>query len=856
MKTKILYIILTLLLAPVCLLGQTVKIGDILCTDGSTVSREEYASSGRTAEGIVFYVDKSGEHGWAVNLHTDAVDTDWVNEVYYGLEYDIPNLPNCTTSRQALFDLDGYQNTAVIRAAHGSEWYPAAWAVDFDNGWYLPAAGQMRWLLSYVNEVNASLAMVGGSQFVLPNPDWHWTSTEMDGYHVNVVTRIGSTSNYMKWNYYETYKIGVRSIKDFSCSSASEHHVGDVVIAPGGQKGIVFYVSPEDGSYWLTALDDLSETYPWGYDEDLNELDNVSDEMSRWYEMQGIYCGYDATRHMREAQGVNPSFAANHVDFENGWHIPSIGQLSKLFAALPHIEGPLLENGGHSPSGDFYWSSTECTESKAWVVDFGQDPLIGGRFVATEKQMPRKVRPIWSLSCENIIMPTVGSITAPEAICANESLTLQIPEVEFADTQGWQLSATANFTDPIAYDGEPLGDEYNGWFLRYFVTNAYGTVYSNTVSVIVWPTYATSFEASACVSYQWNDTTYNETGDYTLNLTSTHGCDSIVTLHLTISDSLSTEFERTRCNSYTWNGITYSESGDYEQEFSTIEGCDSIVTLHLTITGPIYHEWSIEACDRYKWNDSIYTEPGDFVQEFVTLQGCDSIVTLHLAFSDALEVDVDTTACDSYSWNGNLYIQSGIYDSLFVTSGGCDSLVHLYLIVEPSPEAVGAIEGPTEVYVSTDLILGQYFYSIDSVGFADHYEWTMENADWPMDNTGLNCALWVTTAGDATLRVKAWNGCGYTEREIHIHAGFYDIGEQAFPIALYPNPAHDEVFIEAEGIRHVKVYNMQGQCVIERNVDACDRLVLPLQGLGAGLYLFEAQTELGLARVKLNISKL
>ena len=125
-----------------------------------------------------------------------------------------------------------------------------------------------------------------------------------------------------------------------------------------------------------------------------------------------------------------------------------------------------------------------------------------------------------------------------------------------------------------------------------------------------------------------------------------------------------------------------------------------------------------------------------------------------------------------------------------------------------------------------------------------------------ISSPGVATASRDAPTSDATLRVKAWNGCGYTEREIHIHAGFYDIGEQAFPIALYPNPAHDEVFIEAEGIRHVKVYNMQGQCVIERNVDACDRLVLPLQGLGAGLYLIEAQTDLGLARVKLNISKL
>ncbi len=853
MKTKILYIILTLLLVPVCLLGQTVKIGDILCTDGSTCSPEQFPSSGRTAEGVVFFVNENGQ-GWAVSLECQAVNTHWVTYDHYYDMYDIPELDNFEHSREAILDLDGYTNTAIIRNTHGADWYPAAWGVDFNNGWYLPAAGQLRWLMAYINEINTSLAIVNGTTFVFDNPRWYWTSTERTRAHAVVVSQTGSVANYPKYNYINEYEIGVRAVKSFTVQ-AQTPTIGEIVTTQGGQRGVVFYVDPDNGAYWLAAMNDLSSTYQWGVANDIQDLDNYN-ENDQFVVLHGVHCGYDATLSIRDASGTASQYASSHVNLENGWHIPSAGQLSKLFAALPFIEDAFTDNGGSPPNSSFYWTSTECSSGKAWAISFAPSSYTAGIFTARDKTETYAVRPVWSPSCENIILPTVGSITAPEAICADESLTLQIPEVEFADAQGWQLSATADFTDPIAYDGEPLGAEYNGWFLRYFVTNAFGTVYSNTVSVIVWPTYATSFEASACVSYQWNGNTYDETGDYTLNLTSTHGCDSIVTLHLTISDILTTEFERTRCNSYTWNGITYSESGDYEQEFTTIEGCDSIVTLHLTITGPIYHEWSIEACDRYKWNDITYTEPGDYVQEFVTLQECDSIVTLYLAFSDALEVDVDTTACDSYSWNGNLYIQSGIYDSLFVTSGGCDSLVHLHLIVEPSPEAVGAIEGPTEVYVSTDLILGQYFYSIDSVGFADHYEWTLENADWLMDTTGLNCALWVTTAGDAILRVKAWNGCGFTEREILIHAGFYDIGEQAFPIALYPNPAHDEVFIEAEGIRHVKIYNMKGQCVIERNVDACDRLVLPLQGLGAGLYLIEAQTDLGLARVKLNISKL
>ena len=218
-----------------------------------------------------------------------------------------------------------------------------------------------------------------------------------------------------------------------------------------------------------------------------------------------------------------------------------------------------------------------------------------------------------------------------------------------------------------------------------------------------------------------------------------------------------------------------------------------------------------------------------------------------------MEVEADTIACGSLSWAGQEYTLSGDYDHMFVTPGGCDSLVHLHLTVKPYPEDVGEIEGPTEVYVSTDLILGQYFYSIDSVDFADRYEWELEGVDWPMDTTGLHCALWVTSPGDATLRVKAWNGCGYTEREILIHGGFFDLDETEFPVALYPNPAHDKVFIEAEDILRVRLFDIQGQCRMEQSFDRCGHVELPLTSLEPRLYLVEIQTEYGIARRKLQV---
>ena len=203
------------LLAPLLVVGQTVSIGDILCTDGSTVHPSEFAASGKTAEGVVFYVDETGSHGWAVNLDFDAINTHWVTYAHYEDGYDIPELHNFEYSREALRDLDGYNNTAIIRQAHGVDWYPAAWCVDFDHGWYLPAAGQFRLIIAYFTEINRSLVVAGGVPFEHDHPRWFWSSTERTNMHAVVLSETGAVGNYPKYNYIGEYKIGVRAVKNF-----------------------------------------------------------------------------------------------------------------------------------------------------------------------------------------------------------------------------------------------------------------------------------------------------------------------------------------------------------------------------------------------------------------------------------------------------------------------------------------------------------------------------------------------------------------------------------------------------------------------------------------------------------------
>ena len=43
------------------------------------------------------------------------------------------------------------------------------------------------------------------------------------------------------------------------------------------------------------------------------------------------------------------------------------------------------------------------------------------------------------------------------------------------------------------------------------------------------------------------------------------------------------------CEDYLWNGITYTNSGTYKDTLLTSNGCDSIITLNLTIIAVEHH---------------------------------------------------------------------------------------------------------------------------------------------------------------------------------------------------------------------------------------------------------------------------
>lgn len=172
----------------------------------------------------------------------------------------------------------------------------------------------------------------------------------------------------------------------------------------------------------------------------------------------------------------------------------------------------------------------------------------------------------------------------------------------------------------------------------------------------------------------------------TISVTTQNNCGQSAPFSVVINQHLqsSTTLNITTCNPYSFNGQTYAQSGSYVYQGTTIWGCDSSVTLNLTITPTITTNIDANACGSYPWNGQTYWTSGVYTDSLQTIAGCDSIVTLNLNVYPIAAIVIDSTVLDSFTWNGIDYATSGSYTQFFTSIHGCDSSVTINLTIEDS----------------------------------------------------------------------------------------------------------------------------------------------------------------------------
>ena len=201
-------------------------------------------------------------------------------------------------------------------------------------------------------------------------------------------------------------------------------------------------------------------------------------------------------------------------------------------------------------------------------------------------------------------------------------------------------------------------------------------------------------------TYTWHGTTYDASGDYSLTIPDSHGCDSTLVLHLTVlPETPVTEFTSFICqgDSLTWEGLTFTTSGDYSVTMQDANGYDSILIMHLTVLEPTFTTVSDTICygESYTWaeNGKTYTKSATVSVQYSSIYGCDSTITLHLTVLPAnTETVVTEQFCfhDTFTWslNGKSYNTSATDTVTLLDRHGCDSVVILHLTQLPHHETI------------------------------------------------------------------------------------------------------------------------------------------------------------------------
>jgi len=120
------------------------------------------------------------------------------------------------------------------------------------------------------------------------------------------------------------------------------------------------------------------------------------------------------------------------------------------------------------------------------------------------------------------------------------------------------------------------------------IVDEYGCRYDSTFSFSVYLPDTTSIVAEICrgETYSQNGFNLSVAGNDTLYLENVHGCDSIVILTLTVNEPAVTNLTGEICpgETYSENGFNVATEGVHTLNLQTIHGCDSTVTLYLSIT--------------------------------------------------------------------------------------------------------------------------------------------------------------------------------------------------------------------------------------------------------------------------------
>ena len=351
------------------------------------------------------------------------------------------------------------------------------------------------------------------------------------------------------------------------------------------------------------------------------------------------------------------------------------------------------------------------------------------------------------------------------------------------------------------------------WFHRIFyaagtqydtITNHLGADSILTLNFSTIPDYYDTSYASVCAgsAYLFEGDTLTTPGYHTHNYLSQAGCDSLRTLSLTILPGSHGDTLATACDQFVWHGTTFTSSDTLTvaQYATNAVGCDSAVTLHLTVNHSTDTDIVAEACDSYNWFGTNYLVPPASVpvHTLTNSVGCDSImrlVQLTLHFTQQI-YDYDTVCQDQltngYLWHDTLLSNitaSSNFTLQRTDQYGCDSLLYLDLTVNTS--STGSVY---DTITQNQAATWQYY------GIPLHSDTTLQvvlTNRWGCDSVvTYHLHVWpnVHTTVDTTLCADrlpsfSWNGMAAADTLVATLVGSHGV-DSVVTLYMHVNPTY------------------------------------------------------------------
>ncbi len=263
----------------------------------------------------------------------------------------------------------------------------------------------------------------------------------------------------------------------------------------------------------------------------------------------------------------------------------------------------------------------------------------------------------------------------------------------------WKMPASSTSTQTIcAGESVTIGtNTYNtsGTTTTKIVSPFTGCDSTITLNLTVLPKIASAVSTTICngETFTVGNTKYGTSGTFTVIIKALNGCDSTVTLTLNVLPAKSSNLTKTICaeSTLTVGTSTFDKTGTYTVVVKTPnQGCDSTVNVNLTVAKKIGSTLNKTVCvgGSFTINGQTYSTTGNFDQKLKAANGCDSTFTIALKVLPDLKSTISEGICEgsTYTFGKQILTKSGVYTEVFKTSIGCDSTVILTLNVSKKVE--------------------------------------------------------------------------------------------------------------------------------------------------------------------------